>query len=128
MMARLGILGLNEFAMVQYDNALIHWLVGAQLCLSGSLNRLQSARSPRSPLIRAGKSPKDSDVREYALQTGPLDGQSDMQWGWRYSTGPRFRGGNTEARGGQSGCRGRKDSALTAANSQYDRVSSVPPN
>jgi tetratricopeptide (TPR) repeat protein len=77
-----AVLGLNEFALVQYDNALIHLARGAQLGLSGSPESLQSARYTYGVLlIRAGKFDQASDVLASALSTGPLDGQIEYALG-----------------------------------------------
>ena len=77
-----AVLGLNEFALVQYDNALIHLARGAQLGLSGSPESLQSARYTYGVLlIRAGKFDQASDVLASALKTGPLNGQIEYALG-----------------------------------------------
>jgi tetratricopeptide (TPR) repeat protein len=77
-----AVLGLNEFALAQYDNALIHLARGAQLGLNGNAESLQSARYTYGVLlIRAGKFDQASDVLASALKTGPLDGQIEYALG-----------------------------------------------
>jgi tetratricopeptide (TPR) repeat protein len=77
-----AILGLNEFALGQFDNALIHLDRGAQLGLSGNPESLQSARYTYGVLlIRAGKFERASDVLASALKTGPLDAQVEYALG-----------------------------------------------
>jgi tetratricopeptide (TPR) repeat protein len=69
-----AVLGLNEFALSDFDNALIHLDRGAQLGLSGSPESLQSARYTFGVLlIRAGEFERASDVLASALKSGPLD-------------------------------------------------------
>jgi tetratricopeptide (TPR) repeat protein len=69
-----AVLGLNEFALNDFDNALIHLDRGAQLGLSGSPESLQSARYTFGILlIRAGEFDQASDVLASALKSGPLD-------------------------------------------------------
>jgi tetratricopeptide (TPR) repeat protein len=77
-----AVLGLNEFALGQFDNALIHLDRGAQLGLTGNRESLQSARySYGVLLIRAGKFDRASDVLASALKTGPLDAQVEYALG-----------------------------------------------
>ena len=77
-----AVLGLNEFALGQFDNALIHLDRGAQLGLSGNPESLQSARYTYGVLlIRAGKFERASDVLASALKTGPLDAQVEYALG-----------------------------------------------
>jgi tetratricopeptide (TPR) repeat protein len=69
-----AVLGLNEFALNDFDNALIHLDRGAQLGLSGSPESLQSARYTFGILlIHAGEFDRASDVLASALKGGPLD-------------------------------------------------------
>ena len=69
-----AVLGLNEFALNDFDNALIHLERGAKFGLSGSPESLQSARYALGVLlIRAGEFDRASDVLASALQSGVLD-------------------------------------------------------
>jgi tetratricopeptide (TPR) repeat protein len=69
-----AVLGLNEFALGDFDNALIHLDRGSQLGLSGSPESLQSARYTFGILlIHAGEFDRASDVLASALKIGPLD-------------------------------------------------------
>ncbi len=69
-----AVLGLDEFALGDFDSALIHLDRGAQLGLSGSPESLQSARYTFGVLlIHAGKFDQASDVLASALKSGPLD-------------------------------------------------------
>jgi tetratricopeptide (TPR) repeat protein len=77
-----AVLGLNEFALGQFDNALIHLDRGAHLGLSGNPQSLQSGRYTYGVLlIRAGKFDQASDVLASALNTGPLDAQVEYALG-----------------------------------------------
>ena len=69
-----AVLGLNEFALKDFDNALIHLDRGAKLGLNSSPESLQAARYTYGVLlIRAGEFDRASDVLISALKTGPLD-------------------------------------------------------
>ena len=69
-----AVLGLNEFALNDFNNALIHLDRGAQLGLSGNPESLQSARYTFGILlIHAGEFDRASDVLASALNGGPLD-------------------------------------------------------
>ncbi len=73
-----AVLGLCEFAMQDYDNALIHLDRGATLGLSGSAQSLQQARYTYGALlVRAGQFDRGSEVLMAALggagqQTGKV--------------------------------------------------------
>jgi predicted Zn-dependent protease len=69
-----AVLGLNEFALNDFDNAMIHLERGAKLGLSGSPESLQSARYTLGVLlIHAGEFDRASDVMASALKSGILD-------------------------------------------------------
>jgi tetratricopeptide (TPR) repeat protein len=69
-----AVLGLDEFALNEFDNALIHLDRGAQLGLSGNPESLQSARYALGILlVRAGEFDRASDMLASALKGGPLD-------------------------------------------------------
>jgi tetratricopeptide (TPR) repeat protein len=69
-----AVLGLDEFAVNDSDNALIHLDRGANLGLSGSPESLQSARYTYGILlIHAGEFDRASDVLTAALKAGQLD-------------------------------------------------------
>jgi tetratricopeptide (TPR) repeat protein len=69
-----AVLGLNEFALNDFDNAMIHLERGAKLGLSGSPESLQSARYTLGVLlIHAGEFNRASDVLASALKGGLLD-------------------------------------------------------
>jgi tetratricopeptide (TPR) repeat protein len=69
-----AVLGLDEFALKDFDNALIHMDRGANLGLSGSPESLQSARYTYGTLlIHAGEFDRASEVLTAALKAGQLD-------------------------------------------------------
>jgi tetratricopeptide (TPR) repeat protein len=77
-----AVLGLNEFALNDFDNALIHLERGAKLGLSGSPESLQSARYTLGVLlIHAGEFDRASDVLASALTSGLLDDKVEYALG-----------------------------------------------
>lgn len=88
-----AVLGLNEFALDDFDNALIHLDRGAKLGLSGSPESVQSARYTFGILlIRAGEFDQASDVLASALSTGPLDKKVEYALGLALLRRPELAG------------------------------------
>jgi Flp pilus assembly protein TadD len=86
-------LGLNEFALNDFDNALIHLERGAKLGLSGSPESLQSARYALGVLlIRAGEFDRASDVLASALQSGVFDEKVEYALGLALLRRPEIPG------------------------------------
>jgi tetratricopeptide (TPR) repeat protein len=71
-----AVLGLSEFALKDYDNALIHLERSQQLGVSGSAESVQSAKYTLGILlVRAGEFERATDVLASAWKSGPLDGK-----------------------------------------------------
>jgi predicted Zn-dependent protease len=88
-----AVLGLNEFALNDFDNAVIHLERGAKLGLSGSPESLQSARYALGVLlIRAGEFDRASDVLASALKTGILDEKVEYALGLALLRRPEIPG------------------------------------
>ena len=114
-----AVLGLNEFALGEFDNALIHLDRGAQLGLSGSPESLQSARYTFGILlIRGGKFDQASDVLASALQTGPLDGKVEYALGLALLRRAEIPGQGKQQKSGLVSSAGKV--ALLLGSSQYD--------
>jgi len=114
-----AVLGLNEFALNDFDNALIHLDRGAKLGLSGSPESLQSARYTFGILlIRAGQFDEASDVLVSALKAGPLDEKVEYALGLALLRRPELPGQQKQQEAGLINAAG-KISALLHS-SQYD--------
>jgi tetratricopeptide (TPR) repeat protein len=88
-----AVLGLNEFALNDFDNALIHIERGAKLGLSGSPESLQSARYTLGVLlIHAGEFDQASDVLALALKSGVLDEKVEYALGLALLRRPEMPG------------------------------------
>jgi tetratricopeptide (TPR) repeat protein len=86
-------LGLNELALNDFDNAMIHLERGAKLGLSGSPESLQSARYALGVLlIRAGEFDQASDVLASALKSGVLDEKVEYALGLALLRRPEIPG------------------------------------
>jgi tetratricopeptide (TPR) repeat protein len=69
-----AVLGLSEFALKDYDNALIHLERGQQLGVSGNAKSVQSAKYTLGVLlIRAGRFEAATETLMSAWKNGPLD-------------------------------------------------------
>jgi tetratricopeptide (TPR) repeat protein len=114
-----AVLGLNEFALGQFDNALIHLERGAQLSLIGNPESLQSARYTYGVLlIRASKFDRASDVLASALKTGPLDTQVEYALGLALLRRAEIPGQQKQQEANLVSAAGRVSALLR--NSQYD--------
>jgi tetratricopeptide (TPR) repeat protein len=114
-----AVLGLNEFALGQVDNALIHLDRGAQLGLSGNPESLQSARYTYGVLlIRASKFDQASDVLASALKTGPFDAQVEYALGLALLRTAEIPGQQKQQEANLVSAAGRVSALLR--NSQYD--------
>jgi tetratricopeptide (TPR) repeat protein len=88
-----GVLGLNEFALNDFDNAMIHLGRGAKLGLSGSPESLQSARYTLGVLlIHAREFDQASDVLASALKSGVLDEKVEYALGLALLRRPEIPG------------------------------------
>jgi tetratricopeptide (TPR) repeat protein len=88
-----AMLGLSEFALKDYDNALLHLERGQQLGISGSPESLQSAKYTLGMLLtRAGQFDRAVEVLATALGTGPLDGQVEEVLGLALLRKPQLPG------------------------------------
>ncbi len=77
-----AVLGLSEFALKDYDNALIHLKRSQQLGVSGSAESVQSAKYTLGVLLlHSGEFEKATDVLMSALKTGPLDDKVEYALG-----------------------------------------------
>jgi tetratricopeptide (TPR) repeat protein len=114
-----AVLGLNEFALSDFDNALIHLDRGAQLGLSGSPESLQSARYTFGVLlIRAGEFDRASDVLASALKSGPLDEKVEYALGLALLRRAEIPGQGKQQESGMVSSAGKI--AILLGNSQYD--------
>jgi tetratricopeptide (TPR) repeat protein len=77
-----AVLGLSEFALKDYGNAMIHLDRGAKLGLSGSPQSVQQARYTFGILlVHAGEFERASEVLMPAVGTGPLDAKVEFALG-----------------------------------------------
>jgi tetratricopeptide (TPR) repeat protein len=114
-----AVLGLNEFALKDFDNALVHLDRGATLGLSGSRESLQSARYTFGILlIHAGEFDRASDALASALKTGGLDEQVEYALGLALLRRPEFPGQEKPQEADLVGTAGKIASLLRS--SQYD--------
>jgi Flp pilus assembly protein TadD len=114
-----AVLGLSEFALKDFDNALIHLDRGAKLGLAGSPESLQSARYTYGILlIHAGEFDQASDVLATALKTGPLDEKVEYALGLALLRRPEIPGQENQQEAGLVSAAGKIASVLR--NSQYD--------
>jgi tetratricopeptide (TPR) repeat protein len=114
-----AVLGLNEFALDEFDNALIHFERGAQLGLIGNPESLQSARYTFGILlIHAGKFDQASDVLSSALKIGPLDEQVEYALGLALLRRPEIPGQRKQEESGMVSSAGKI--AVLLGSSQYD--------
>jgi tetratricopeptide (TPR) repeat protein len=114
-----AVLGLNEFALSDFDNALIHLDRGAQLGLSGSPESLQAARYTFGVLlIRAGEFDRASDVLASALKSGPLDEKVEYALGLALLRRAEIPGQGKQQESGLVSSAGKI--AILLGNSQYD--------
>jgi tetratricopeptide (TPR) repeat protein len=114
-----AVLGLSEFALSDFDNALIHLDRGAKLGLAGSPESLQSARYTYGILlIHAGEFDQASDVLASALKTGPLDEKIEYALGLALLRRPQILGQENQRETGLVSSAGKIASMLR--NSQYD--------
>jgi tetratricopeptide (TPR) repeat protein len=114
-----AVLGLNEFSLGDFDNALIHLDRGAQFGLSGSPESLQSARYTFGVLlIRAGEFERASDVLALALKSGPLDQKVEYALGLALLRRREMPGQGKEQNSGVVSSAGKI--AILLGNSQYD--------
>lgn len=88
-----AVLGLNEFALNDFDNALVHLDRGANLGLRGSRESLQAARYTFGILlIHVGEFDRASDVLASASKTGGLDEKVEYALGLALLRRRRFPG------------------------------------
>jgi tetratricopeptide (TPR) repeat protein len=114
-----AVLGLNEFALGDFDNALIHLDRGAQLGLSGSPESLQSARYTLGILlIHAGEFDRASDVLASALKIGPLDEKVEYALGLALLRKAEIPGQRNQRESGLVSSAGKI--AILLGSSQYD--------
>lgn len=114
-----AVLGLSEFALKDFDNALIHLDRGAKLGLSSSPESLQLARYTYGILlIRAGEFDRASDVLISALRTGPLDEKVEYALGLALLRRPEIPGQEKEQEADLIRAAGKIVSLLRS--SQYD--------
>jgi tetratricopeptide (TPR) repeat protein len=114
-----AVLGLSEFALSDFDNALIHLDRGAKLGLAGSPESLQSARYTYGILlIHTGEFDQASDVLASALKTGPLDEKVEYALGLALLRRPQIPGQENQRETGLVSSAGKIASMLR--NSQYD--------
>jgi tetratricopeptide (TPR) repeat protein len=114
-----AVLGLNEFALNDFDNALIHLDRGANLGLGGSRESLQSARYTLGILlIRAGEFDQASDMLASALGTGPLDAKIEYALGLALLRRPELPGQQKQQEANLVSAAGKISSLLRS--SQYD--------
>ncbi len=114
-----AVLGLDEFALGDFDSALIHLDRGAQLGLSGSPESLQSARYTFGVLlIHAGKFDQASDVLASALKSGPLDEKVEYALGLALLRRAEIPGQGKQQESGLVSSAGKI--AILLGNSQYD--------
>jgi tetratricopeptide (TPR) repeat protein len=77
-----SVLGLSEFALKDYDNALLHLDRGQSLGLNGNPQSIQSAQYTLGILLlRAGEFDRAADILAAALKTGPRDAQIEFALG-----------------------------------------------
>jgi tetratricopeptide (TPR) repeat protein len=114
-----AVLGLNEFALSDFDNALIHLDRGAQLGLSGSPESLQSARYTFGILlIHVGEFERASDVLASALKIGPLDEKVEYALGLALLRKAEIPGQRNQRESGLVSSAGKI--AILLGSSQYD--------
>ncbi len=114
-----AVLGLDEFALGDFDSAIIHLDRGAQLGLSGSPESLQSARYTFGVLlIHAGKFDQASDVLASALKSGPLDEKVEYALGLALLRRAKIPGQGKQQGFGLVSSAGKI--AILLGNSQYD--------
>jgi tetratricopeptide (TPR) repeat protein len=114
-----AVLGLSEFALNDFGNALIHLGRGATLGLAGSPESLQSARYTYGILlIHAGEFDPASDVLASALRTGPLDEKVEYALGLALLRKPEIPGQENRREADLVSGAGKIGSLLR--NSQYD--------
>ena len=114
-----AVLGLNEFALGDFDNARIHLDRGAKLGLGGSPESLQSARYTFGILqIRAGEFDQASEILTAALGTGPLDAKVEYALGLALLRRPELPGQQKQPEVSLVSAAGRIASLL--GSSQYD--------
>jgi tetratricopeptide (TPR) repeat protein len=114
-----AVLGLNEFALNDFDNALVHLDRGANLGLSGSPESLQSARYTFGILlIHAAEFDRASDVLASALKTGGPDEKVEFALGLALLRRPEFPGQEKPQEADLVGTAGKIASLLRS--SQYD--------
>ena len=114
-----AVLGLDEFALGDFDSAIIHLDRGAQLGLSGSPESLQSARYTFGVLlIHAGKFDQASDVLASALKSGPLDEKVEYALGLALLRRAKIPGQGKQQESGLVSSAGKI--AILLGNSQYD--------
>jgi tetratricopeptide (TPR) repeat protein len=77
-----AMLGLSEFQIKDYDNALIHLQRGQQLGISGSPESLQSAKyTLGSLLVHAGEFDQAAEILSTATGPGPLQNKVEIALG-----------------------------------------------
>jgi Flp pilus assembly protein TadD len=114
-----AVLGLNEFALNDFDNAMIHLERGAKLGLSGSPESLQSARYTLGVLlIHAGEFDEASDVLALALKSGLLDEKVEYALGLALLHRPEIPGQGKQQDAALVSTAGKIASLLRS--SQYD--------
>jgi tetratricopeptide (TPR) repeat protein len=114
-----AVLGLNEFALNDFDNAIIHLERGAKFGLSGSPESLQSARYTLGVLlIRAGEFEQASDVLASALKGGLLDEKVEYALGLALLRRPEIPGQGKQQDAALVSTAGKIASLLR--NSEYD--------
>jgi tetratricopeptide (TPR) repeat protein len=114
-----AVLGLSEFALQDFDNALIHLERGAKLGLNSSPESLQSARYTYGILlIHAGEFDRASDALISALGTGPLDEKVEYGLGLALLHRPEIPGQENQQEVGLISAAGKIATLLRS--SQYD--------
>jgi Flp pilus assembly protein TadD len=114
-----AVLGLNEFALNDFDNALIHLDRGANLGLGGSRESLQSARYTLGILlIRAGEFDRASDMLASALGAEALDSKVEYALGLALLRRPELPGQQKQQEDSLVSAAGKISSLLRS--SQYD--------
>jgi Flp pilus assembly protein TadD len=114
-----AVLGLNEFALNDFNNALIHLERGAKLGFSGNSESLQSARYTLGVLMmHAGEFDQASDVLVSALKGGGLDEKVEYALGLALLRRPQIPGQEKEQDGSLVSTAGKIASLLHS--SEYD--------